>query len=49
MTGVRYLLFFAVAGVMIGGSGCSKEQKKQVEERSTRVTLEPLQKRIFRR
>ena len=34
---------------MIGGSGCSKEQKKQVEERSTRVTLEPLQKRIFRR
>lgn len=49
MTGVRYLLFLAVAGVMIGGSGCSKEQKKQVEERSTRVTLEPLQKRIFRR
>lgn len=36
-------------GLVISGSGCAKKQQKDVKEREIRVTLEPLQKRIFRR
>ena len=36
-------------GLVISGSGCAKKQQKDVREREIRVTLEPLQKRIFRR
>ena len=35
-------------GLALGG-GCSKERQKNVAEREIRVTLEPLQKRVFRR
>ena len=36
-------------GLVISGSGCAKKLQKDVREREIRVTLEPLQKRIFRR
>ena len=50
MTVFRCLLFCAAAGILFGTcGGCSKEQKKQVAERETRVTLQPLEKRTFRR
>lgn len=35
-------------GLVIGG-GCAEKQQKTVAEREIRVTLEPLQKRLFRR
>ncbi len=38
----------AIAGAVLCG-GCGKAEKKEVAEREVRVTLEPLQKRVFRR
>ena len=43
-----YLAVLLSLGLAIGG-GCSKERQKNVAEREIRVTLQPLQKRIFRR
>ncbi len=44
---------FVLAGILIftltTGSGCSKDDSKKVGERETRVTLESLKKRVFRR
>lgn len=36
-------------GLVICSNGCTKKQQKEVKEREIRVTLEPLQKRIFHR
>lgn len=37
------------AGIVMGtGSGCSEKKQQQVQERSIRVTLSPLMKRVFR-
>ena len=45
----RSLLCTAAIGiVLIHCGGCGKEEKKAVAEREIRVTLQPLQKRIFR-
>ena len=50
MTVLRCLLFCSAAGILLGScGGCSGEQKKEVAERETRVTLQPLEKRVFRR
>ena len=38
----------AIAGAVLCG-GCGKAEKKEVAEREVRDTLEPLQKRVFRR
>ena len=47
---LRISLAIAAAGIILGSAGgCGKEQKKEVAERETRVTLQPLQKRIFQR
>lgn len=39
-----------LAGVVLGfAGGCTEKKSKAVAEREVRVTLEPLQKRVFRR
>ncbi|MBS1371497.1 MAG: efflux RND transporter periplasmic adaptor subunit [Lentisphaeria bacterium] len=45
---LRSLSCAAIAGAVLACGGCGKEEKKTVAEREIRVTLQPLQKRIFR-
>ena len=47
----RFLFLICAAGIggaLIFCSGCEEQKKKEVAEREVRVTLRPLEKRIFR-
>ncbi|WP_294506156.1 efflux RND transporter periplasmic adaptor subunit [uncultured Victivallis sp.] len=46
---LRSLSCIAAAGIVLAHcGGCGKEQKKEIAEREIRVTLKPLEKRVFR-